>query len=75
MGVTQHISVQTKTGYARIVLNQGKLLITYYAHHLAVDYTMMTLEEEAYIYQDGWNLDNLKKVVRTCEPKTPFHSK
>ena len=68
MGVAQHIQIQTRTGYARITLNQGKLLITYYIHHLAVDYTVMTLQDVAYVYQHGWNLDNLRSIVRTCEP-------
>lgn len=68
MGVTQHIQIQTKTGYARITLNQGKLLISFYIHHLAVDYSFLTLQDERYVYCDGWNLDNLKAVIRTCEP-------
>lgn len=66
--IAQHIQIQTRTGYARITLNQGKLLISYYIHHLAVDFTYMTLQDVEYIYHNGWNLDNLKKVVRTCEP-------
>lgn len=75
MNVTQHINVQTRTGYAQITLNQGKLLITYYSHHLAVDYAIVDMQQDDAIYRDGWNLDNLQKVVRTCEPKTPYHSK
>lgn len=66
--IAQHIQIQTKTGYARITLNQGKLLITYYQHHLAVDYAVINLQDVAYVYQQGWNLSNLQKIVRTCEP-------
>ena len=68
MGVTQHIQVQTPTGWARITLNQGKLLINFYSHHLLIHYAIITLSDVAYIYHDGWNLDNLKRVIRTCEP-------
>lgn len=67
--MAQHIQIQTRTGYARITLNLGKLLITYYQHHMAVDYKIINLQEVEYIYSDGWNLDNLKKVVQTCEPR------
>lgn len=73
--ITQHIQVQTKAGYAKITLNHGKLLITYFVHHLSVDYAIVPLEDAAYLYRDGWNLDNLKKVVRQLEPITIFHSK
>lgn len=75
MGVAQHINVQTRTGYARITLNQRKLLITYYSHHLMVDYAVIDLQHEAWVYRDGWDLDNLQQIVRTCEPATPYHSK
>lgn len=68
MGLTQHIHIQTKTGYARITLNQSKLLITYYVHRLPIDYAVIDLENESSIYRDGWNLDNLQQIVRTCEP-------
>lgn len=66
--IAQHIQVQTRTGYARVTLNQGKLLISYYQHHLAVDYRVITLQDVRYIYNGGWNLDNLKKTIQQCEP-------
>lgn len=76
MGLTQHIQIQTRTGYARITLNQGKLLITYYINHLAVDYSFVTLQDERLVYLNGWNLSNLRSVVRMCEPnKTNDKSK
>lgn len=43
--MAQHIQIQTRTGYARITLNLGKLLITYYQHHMAVDYKIINLQE------------------------------
>lgn len=67
MGVAQHIQIRTRKGYARVTLNQGKLLITYYVHHLAVDWAVFSMQDQEYIYQDGWNLNNLRRVVRLCE--------
>ena len=69
MGLAQHIQIQTRTGYAKITLNGDVLLITYYWHQLPIDCVFITFEDVTFIYRDGWNLDNLKKVIRMCEPR------
>lgn len=68
MSVTKHIQVRTRSGYARVTLNQGKLLITFYVHNLAVDYAMMRLIDETYIYKNGWDMVNLRKIITSREP-------
>jgi hypothetical protein len=69
MGVTAHTQIRTRTGYARVTLNQGHLLMTYYSKQkLLMDYVVLKLQFEEEIYQDGWNIRNLEKMVRTCEP-------
>lgn len=74
--MTQFTQIQTRTGYARVTLNQGHLIIAYYSRQRQpIDYVALKLQFEEEIYQDGWNIPNLEKVVRTCEPLNKTNDK